>query len=59
MKIDDAIERLGSISLPIKTKDDHANHEAVWLGIEALKRVKEDRYYEVASQKPLPGETSD
>lgn len=60
MTIDEAIEKLNKLSLPIKTQYDHANHEAVRLGIEAMKQWKIYRSGGVPSQEYLlPGETAE
>jgi hypothetical protein len=58
MTIDEAIERLRKLPLPLKTKNDMGNHNAVMLGIEALKRCKEYRLPGlVRYSRLLPGET--
>jgi len=60
MKIDEAIERLGKLRLPIKTQENHKDHEAVRLGIEALKRIQVSRkHFSRVFPTPLPGETKD
>jgi len=52
------IEELGQLKLPIKTEEDHRKHQAVRLGIEALKWIYALRGI-VKSLPPdkLPGET--
>jgi len=43
MTIDEAIKELNGLSLPLRTIADRRKHDAVLLGIEALKRVKNER----------------
>jgi hypothetical protein len=60
MTIDEAITQLKQLPLPLKTRSDYKKHQAVRLGIEALKRIKEGREmnYEYFSHW-LPGETKE
>ncbi len=60
MTIEEAIERNKKLPLPLKTANDYNNQEAVRLGIEALKAVKDARannYYTPIAT--MPGETLD
>lgn len=60
MKPEEAIARLGKLRLPMKTEEDHKNHKAVRLGIEALQVVKDNRGYpEYIIPRQLPSETED
>ena len=60
MKLDKAIEILNHLELPLKTAEDHDNHLAVRLGIEALKRIRLGRDTPSGlSFIPLPGETAE
>jgi hypothetical protein len=60
MTIEEAIKELNTLELPMKTAQNYDKHLAVRLGIEALKRIKEQK-----TQIPpwtgslLPGETED
>ena len=58
MKIEEAIEILNTLKLPIRTEQDHRKHLAVRLGIAALTWIYELRGI-VKSLPPdkLPGET--
>jgi len=60
MKIEEAIKELNTLKLPIKTEQDHRRHQAIRLGIEALKRVKDLRRVEppfTTAEAWLPSET--
>jgi len=58
MQLSKAIEILDHLSLPLETATDHDTHLALRLGIEALKRIQEDRHFSgIRSTKSLPGET--
>ncbi len=58
MKIDKAIELLALIDYPDEWEMDSDDIDAIKLGIEALKRIKEQTYpYYQKWYKPLPGET--
>lgn len=64
MKIEEAIEILQKLTLPIKAEQDHRQHQAVRLGIEALKRIKVEREHFSMSLvlyigAPLPGESEE
>lgn len=60
MTLDEAIKRNKELWLPIKTEEDHKNHEAIRLGIEALKGIKAIRCGAISDVKqPLPGETEE
>lgn len=58
MKIDKAIEILGDSRDGVKPEDPADEHDALQLGIDALKRVKRsrDKRFPVQGQE-LPGET--
>ncbi len=58
MKIDEAIKRLENIQMEFLPLPRHTDWKAAQLGIEALKRVKEERTgYERYAPDLLPGET--
>jgi len=60
MKLEEAIKRLKRFALPSWSKEDHADNEAVRLGIEALKRHSYgDRITYNDYLTPLPGETEE
>ena len=65
MKVTKAIELLSSHAIPMRTQQDHDLLDAVQLGIEALKRIKDRRAIMLSllgssslwEDTPLPGET--
>jgi hypothetical protein len=59
MTIDEAIQTLKKLALPIKTESDYKNHMAVRLGIAALERERERRFNpRITERVLLPGESS-
>jgi len=57
MTDEQAIKELNTLKLPIKTEQDHRRHQAIRLGIEALKRIQEARVkYHSVWGDTLPGE---
>ncbi len=60
MNLDQAVKVLGKIAIPIKTRGDYTKHQAVLLGIEALKRIQAIRITDrVERITRLPGETEE
>lgn len=60
MTIDEAIEILIDLDTSLPQSDPELRREAVKLGIEALKRQREDRLLNVWTfPRSLPGETED
>ena len=60
MTIDEAIEVLGDILRYVKPGDPPEEHDAITLGIEALKTIKAERtIYGFKRQVRLPGETEE
>lgn len=60
MKIEKAIEILGDHALTIDLSKDLDLHASIHLGIEALKRVRQERTgYESYAPDLLPGETGE
>ena len=58
MKIEEAIERLNGLEIPLRTKEDHSNFDAIQLGIEALKFKQNIRAHTVDDfDALLPGES--
>jgi len=58
MNINEAIERLKGLEVPLITREDQANFDALMLGIEALKEVKKSRDENyIGDTGLLPGET--
>jgi len=60
MTLDEAIEILGDIIRFVKPADPPYEHDAIKLGIEALKEVKDKRYLGTGYKYILlPGETEE
>ncbi len=60
MKIEKAIEVLGEILRFVKPADPPEEHDAIRLGIHALKRIKDNRQnFLPFAFHSLPGETTD
>jgi hypothetical protein len=56
--IDEAIEKLNHLPIPLRTAHDHANFEAVKLGVEALKYIQRARQHDLyVKPERLLGET--
>lgn len=58
MTINEAVQRLEKLPLPLKSKEDYENHVAVRIGIEALKDIgRKRRAGTISGAYLLPGET--